>query len=75
MLDSLLQRFFAHAFPAGKEDDTHHKSAAQQVSQKTAFTREADVEGWVFLAEDRHSESGSKTRSYADVVAGRTYDG
>uniref|UniRef100_A0AAV1TML8 Uncharacterized protein n=1 Tax=Peronospora matthiolae TaxID=2874970 RepID=A0AAV1TML8_9STRA len=75
MLDSLLQRFLARACPADKEDDTHHESAAQQVSQETAFTREADVEGWVFLAEERHSEPGSKTRSYADVVAGRTYDG
>ncbi|CAH0482527.1 unnamed protein product [Peronospora belbahrii] len=54
-----------------KEDHLLHKSS-EQVSQQTVFTREADVEGWVFLAEERHSQPGSKTRSYADVVAGRT---
>ena len=71
MLDSLLQRFFAHTSTAGKEDDNPNQSALQ-ASQETVFTREAEVEGWVFLAEERHSAPGIKTRSYADVVAGRT---
>lgn len=71
MLDSLLHRFFAHDSTPSKEGNAPSKPG-EQVSQETAFTREADVEGWVFLAEERHSEPGSKTRSYADVVAGRT---
>ncbi|KAG6623666.1 uncharacterized protein IUM83_01801 [Phytophthora cinnamomi] len=69
MLDSLLHRFFA---PGAKATDKPGDKPGEQVSQETAFTREADVEGWVFLAEERHSEPGSKPRSYADVVAGRT---
>ncbi|EGZ17374.1 hypothetical protein PHYSODRAFT_354574 [Phytophthora sojae] len=68
MLDSLLHRFFAPGAKEGKAAD----KPGEQVSQETAFTREADVEGWVFLAQERHSEPGSKARSYADVVAGRT---
>ncbi|GMF15290.1 unnamed protein product [Phytophthora lilii] len=69
MLDSLLHRFFA---PGSSDKQAKAGKPGEQVSQETAFTREADVEGWVFLAEERHSEPGSKTRSYADVVAGRT---
>ncbi|KAE9024644.1 hypothetical protein PF005_g4164 [Phytophthora fragariae] len=71
MLDSLLQRFFAPGSSHSKEGKAADKPG-EQVSQETAFTREADVEGWVFLAEERHSEPGSGARSYADVVAGRT---
>jgi hypothetical protein len=71
MLDSLLHRFFAQNSIPGKLRSSDAKRS-EQVSQATVFTREADVEGWVFLAEERHSEPGSKARSYADVVAGRT---
>ncbi|KAG1704103.1 hypothetical protein DVH05_006116 [Phytophthora capsici] len=71
MLDSLLQRFFVHGRTSSKP--SRATKNCDQVSQETPFTREADVDGWVFLAEERHSEPGSKTRTYADVVAtGRT---
>ncbi|KAL3668678.1 hypothetical protein V7S43_005975 [Phytophthora oleae] len=68
MLDSLLQRLFTYGRTSSKADSTISKPC-DQVSQETPFTREADVDGWVFLAEERHSEPGSKTRTYADVVA------
>ncbi|KAG7393223.1 hypothetical protein PHYPSEUDO_011228 [Phytophthora pseudosyringae] len=68
MLESFLHRYFAPGSSPGKAANAPGKSG-EQVSQETAFTREADVEGWVFLAEERHSEPGSKARSYADVVA------
>ncbi|RLN71964.1 hypothetical protein BBJ28_00014278 [Nothophytophthora sp. Chile5] len=72
MLDSLLHRFFAHGSTAGKEGKPAN-DVGGQVSQETAFTREADVEGWVFLAEEAQATaSGGKTRTYADVVAGRS---
>ncbi|ETI45494.1 hypothetical protein F442_09827 [Phytophthora nicotianae P10297] len=64
MLDSLLNRFFGPDKPSSSSD-----KPGEQVSQETAFTREADVEGWVFLAEERHTVPGSKVRTYADVVA------
>lgn len=67
MLDSILNRFFGPGSTPDKTSSTSDKPG-EQVSQETAFTREADVEGWVFLAEERRPESGSKTRSYADVV-------
>ncbi|KAG2781176.1 hypothetical protein JG687_00011793 [Phytophthora cactorum] len=72
MLDSILNRFFGPGCTSDKTGSSSDKPS-EQVSQETAFTREADVEGWVFLAEERHLDPGSKTRSYADVVAtGRT---
>ncbi|KAK1945799.1 hypothetical protein P3T76_002847 [Phytophthora citrophthora] len=72
MLDSLLQRFFVNGRTSSKPSSRTNKPC-DQVSQETPFTREADVDGWVFLAEERHSEPGSKPRTYADVVAtGRT---
>lgn len=46
---------------SGKNDDDQDK-------EKTNYTRAADVDGWVFLAED-HSEK--KTLTYADIAAGR----
>lgn len=68
MLDSLLHRIFDH----GASSKTRKGGDARgQVSQETAYTREADVDGWVLLAEERHSAT-DKTRTYADVVAGRT---
>ncbi|KAF1773849.1 hypothetical protein GQ600_2189 [Phytophthora cactorum] len=71
MLDSILNRFFGPGCTS--QDRQLIDKPSEQVSQETAFTREADVEGWVFLAEERHLDPGSKTRSYADVVAtGRT---
>ncbi|KAH7484510.1 hypothetical protein PRIC1_003820 [Phytophthora ramorum] len=74
MLDSLLTRFFTNGSTSSAQNGkTAASKPGEQVSQETAFTRAADVEGWVFLAEERHSESSdSKARSYADVVAGRT---
>ncbi|RQM18026.1 hypothetical protein DD237_001874 [Peronospora effusa] len=71
MLDSILHCLFAHESISGKEDTTTLNKPTKQTSQETTFTREADVEGWVFLAEERRSELDSKRRSYADVVAGK----
>ena len=72
MLDSILHCFFAHSSTFGKEDISSSRTKpTEQMSQETTFTREADVEGWVFLAEERRSEFDATTRSYADVVAGR----
>ncbi|CEG50448.1 uncharacterized protein PHALS_15102 [Plasmopara halstedii] len=68
MLESLLHRFFKTDSSLNEVSTVSDKSG-EQISQETVFTREADVEGWVFLAEERHLKSGSKPRSFADVVA------
>lgn len=47
------------------------RKSDQQDKEKTNYTRGADVEGWVFLAEDNAEK---KTLTYADIAAGRKQD-
>lgn len=41
----------------------------EEIKEKTTFTRDADVDGWVFLAEEPANPSSGAT--YADIAAGR----
>ncbi|KAG7400816.1 hypothetical protein PHYBOEH_004330 [Phytophthora boehmeriae] len=67
MLDTLLHRIFIHGSSSPRKE-SKAEDARGQVSQETAFTREADVDGWVFLAEERHSTTDKSRTGKTSLV-------